>query len=101
ARLGFPARAVEGEPARRLDGRRLLGVYPRARTGVQHAARSWLRLDRRYAFDPARQGPRRPVGGNRAHRMRNSHVSGFVLWFTGLSGAGKTTIANNVEPELE
>jgi adenylylsulfate kinase len=28
-------------------------------------------------------------------------VSGFVLWFTGLSGAGKTTIANNVEPELE
>jgi adenylylsulfate kinase len=26
---------------------------------------------------------------------------GFVLWFTGLSGAGKTTIANNVEPELE
>jgi len=33
--------------------------------------------------------------------MRNSHVSGFVLWFTGLSGAGKTTIANNVEPELE
>jgi adenylyl-sulfate kinase len=28
-------------------------------------------------------------------------LSGFVLWFTGLSGAGKTTIANNVEPELE
>ena len=26
---------------------------------------------------------------------------GFVLWFTGLSGAGKTTIANIVEPELE
>jgi adenylylsulfate kinase len=28
-------------------------------------------------------------------------MSGFVLWFTGLSGAGKTTIANNVEPEIE
>ena len=28
-------------------------------------------------------------------------MSGFVLWFTGLSGAGKTTIANIVEPELE
>jgi adenylylsulfate kinase len=28
-------------------------------------------------------------------------VSGFVLWFTGLSAAGKTTIANVVEPELE
>ena len=27
--------------------------------------------------------------------------AGFVLWFTGLSGAGKTTIANIVEPELE
>jgi adenylylsulfate kinase len=27
--------------------------------------------------------------------------TGFVLWFTGLSGAGKTTIANIVEPELE
>ncbi len=26
---------------------------------------------------------------------------GFVLWFTGLSGAGKTTIASNVAPELE
>jgi adenylyl-sulfate kinase len=28
-------------------------------------------------------------------------VSGFVLWFTGLSGAGKTTVANIVEAELE
>ncbi|HVC88176.1 MAG TPA: adenylyl-sulfate kinase [Gaiellaceae bacterium] len=26
---------------------------------------------------------------------------GFVLWFTGLSAAGKTTIASNVAPELE
>src|SRR5881398_3060757 len=33
--------------------------------------------------------------------MRVAHMSGFVLWFTGLSGAGKTTIANNVEPEIE
>ena len=28
-------------------------------------------------------------------------MSGFVVWFTGLSGSGKTTIANIVEPELE
>jgi sulfate adenylyltransferase len=28
-------------------------------------------------------------------------VSGFVVWFTGLSGAGKTTIANIVEAELD
>jgi len=28
-------------------------------------------------------------------------VSGFVVWFTGLSAAGKTTVANIVEAELE
>jgi adenylylsulfate kinase len=28
-------------------------------------------------------------------------VSGFVVWFTGLSGAGKTTVANILEAELE
>ena len=27
--------------------------------------------------------------------------NGFTLWFTGLSGAGKTTIAEQVRPELE
>ncbi|MGH3049265.1 MAG: adenylyl-sulfate kinase [Gaiellaceae bacterium] len=31
--------------------------------------------------------------------QRDRH--GFVVWFTGLSGAGKTTISNIVEPELE
>jgi len=28
-------------------------------------------------------------------------MSGFVLWFTGLSAAGKTTVANIVEADLE
>jgi adenylyl-sulfate kinase len=28
-------------------------------------------------------------------------MTGFVLWFTGLSASGKTTIANIIEPELE
>ncbi|HEU4847739.1 MAG TPA: adenylyl-sulfate kinase, partial [Rubrobacteraceae bacterium] len=28
------------------------------------------------------------------------HGRGFTLWFTGLSGAGKTTIADIVEREL-
>src|SRR5436305_1043512 len=32
---------------------------------------------------------------------RDSRVSGFVVWFTGLSAAGKTTVANIVEAELE
>jgi adenylylsulfate kinase len=30
-----------------------------------------------------------------------SNNGGFTLWFTGLSGAGKTTIAHHVGPELE
>jgi adenylyl-sulfate kinase len=38
-----------------------------------------------------------PVGASSRFAQRN----GFVLWFTGLSGAGKTTISNVVEPELE
>jgi adenylylsulfate kinase len=28
-------------------------------------------------------------------------LTGFVVWFTGLSASGKTTVANIVEPELE
>ncbi len=44
---------------------------------------------RRYAFD---------VGStSRAARL---HQRPFVLWFTGLSGAGKSTIANGVERAL-
>lgn len=37
----------------------------------------------------------------RAALMNTYERKGFVLWFTGLSGAGKTTISNIVEPELE
>jgi adenylyl-sulfate kinase len=33
--------------------------------------------------------------------MRSDMQNGFTLWFTGLSGAGKTTIAEIVGPELE
>src|SRR5881398_2694023 len=44
------------------------------------------------------------MGGLRQDRMRDSRqqlMGGFTLWFTGLSGAGKTTIAELVAPELE
>ena len=51
ARLGRGARAVEGEPARRLERRRLLGVHPRARPPVQRVARPGLCVDRRHALD--------------------------------------------------
>ncbi|MDX6480777.1 MAG: sulfate adenylyltransferase [Gaiellaceae bacterium] len=37
----------------------------------------------------------------RVTHMNTNERKGFVLWFTGLSGAGKTTISNIVEPELE
>ena len=33
--------------------------------------------------------------------MEHRRDGGFTLWFTGLSGAGKTTIAELVAPELE
>src|SRR2546430_17355458 len=33
--------------------------------------------------------------------MTENDRYGFTLWFTGLSGAGKTTIAELVRPELE
>jgi adenylylsulfate kinase len=39
--------------------------------------------------------------GRRLDGDRQGGERGFVLWFTGLSGAGKTTISNIVEPELE
>jgi len=38
-----------------------------------------------------------------AEHPETTHVrpGGFTLWFTGLSGAGKTTIAHLVGPELD
>src|SRR3954470_13355558 len=44
------------------------------------------------------------MGGLGQDRMRDSRqelMGGFTLWFAGLSGAGKTTIAELVAPELE
>jgi adenylylsulfate kinase len=38
--------------------------------------------------------------GSDPNGVRPQHF-GFTLWFTGLSGAGKTTIAELVRPELE
>ena len=43
--------------------------------------------------------PRTPSTGPLRGRAPNG--AGFVVWFTGLSGAGKSTIAGHVVPELE
>ncbi len=37
---------------------------------------------------------------SRNDRNKRNHHKSFVLWFTGLSGSGKSTIANQVEVEL-
>src|SRR4051812_30202303 len=113
ARLGRAARAREGEPPRGLVGRTMLGLHPRARPAVQRAPRSGVRLDRRYALDAAGRRPIRPLGRYGQGRVRHPHgqvrgrpgdrlvSSGFVLWFTGLSAAGKTTVGSLVARELE
>ena len=54
ARLGRRARALEGEPARRLERRRLLDVHPRARAALQRAARPRLRIR---SATPTRRSP--------------------------------------------
>jgi adenylylsulfate kinase len=43
--------------------------------------------------------PHRPIVGKKDRQKLNGHRS-FILWFTGLSGAGKSTIAYRVEEEL-
>ena len=92
---------------------RLLGVHPRTRPAVQPAARPGLRVDRRHALDAARRRARGPLGGDRQGRVRHPHgrdgrregaphLTGLVVWFTGLSGAGQVDDrANVVEAELE
>lgn len=37
---------------------------------------------------------------SRADRMKNNQHHSFLIWFTGLSGSGKSTIANQVEKKL-
>ena len=78
ARLGRRARAVEGEPARRLERRRLLGVHPGARAPLQPAARPRLRIDRRHPLDAPRRRPRGPLGRAAAGPSAALHASGAV-----------------------
>ena len=70
ARLGRSPRALEGEPARRLDGRGRLGLHPRARASREPAPRPGLRFDRLHALHGARRGPGGPLGRDRQERVR-------------------------------
>src|SRR5581483_11772594 len=121
-----PVRGLEAAPARGLGREAHLGLHPRQRDPLQPAARDRLPVDRVHPVHPAdgagRGGARRPLGGLGQARVRhprrrrfmteNIHAhdhpesdrvrpGGFTLWFTGLSGSGKSTIAHVVGPELD
>ena len=99
------------QPLADWDEDRSLELYRRKRHSVQPAARRRVQVDRVHPLhppDPARRGrARRPLGRLGQARMRHPQRgkdrmrNGFTLWFTGLSGAGKTTIAEIVGPQLE
>ena len=110
-------RRLEAASARRLGREAPWRVHRRQRDSLQPAARRGL--PRRSAASPARGRPRptrrsaqaagpAPTSSSAAstseHTAEHKRVGmrkGFTLWFTGLSGAGKTTIAHIVGPELE
>ena len=112
------------------DEKRVWSVHQRQRDTLQPAARRRVPLDRVHSVhppdDPGRGGARRSLGRLRQARVRHSreheprkdgmsqHIyahehpesetdrgGGFTLWFTGLSGSGKTTIAHHVGPEMD
>ena len=67
---GTRPRALEGEPARRLGRRALLGLHPRARPALQPAARPRLLLDRLHALHAAGRRAARAAGPAREDRVR-------------------------------
>ncbi len=66
ARLGRQARALEGQPARRLDRGGRLALHRRPRPPVQRAARSRLRLDRLHPLHAPRHRAATGAGPARA-----------------------------------
>src|SRR5918999_776167 len=121
-------RRLEDPPARRLGGEAGLGLRHGERDPVQPPPRGRLPLDRLHPLHAAdaagRGGARGPLGRLRQARVRHpraerndcmtehiyahehpestsSREGGFTLWFTGLSGSGKSTIAHLVGPELD
>lgn len=54
----------------------------------------------RFALRRAQNLHRQATDVTREHRARIKNQAPAVLWFTGLSGAGKSTIANEVERRL-
>ena len=63
AAMGRQARALEGQPARRLERARRLALHLQARRPLQQPPRPRLRLDRLYLLHLPRRFPRGPLGG--------------------------------------
>ena len=80
-RLGQALRALEAEPARRLDREGRLALHRRARHPLQPAARPGLSLDRLHPLHPqagrGRGRPRGTLGGHLEDRVRPARLSRF------------------------
>ncbi len=66
------ARGLEGQPPRRLDRGRCLGLHRTTRPALQRAARRGLRVHRLRPVHPSRRGPRGPLGRIGQDRVRTA-----------------------------
>ena len=88
ARVGRQARAVEGQPAGRLERGRRLALHRRARRALQPAARPGLLVDRLHPLHDAGHRPRRPLGGRRQDRVRHPRDESRALLPAPAGGRG-------------
>ena len=92
----------KAKPLADWDDERVLGLHPRPRAArtTRCTTPGYPSIGCTPLHAPGPGGERRALGGQRQARVRHPHggarMSGFVLWFTGLSAAGKTTIARLV-----
>src|SRR5262249_42080701 len=81
---------------RRSDARRARARQRPART----SARGGGGGSRARSRNAASTGESHEHGSRIASKPERRAMSGFVVWFTGMSGAGKSTIANALQSEL-
>jgi adenylyl-sulfate kinase len=83
--------------ARRTGRRRKVVRRPRPKARPRAVRRPTVRRAR---SRPVARGPG-AMKGKRTPVRRSEQVRGFTLWFTGLSGSGKTTVADRVAKILD